>query len=549
MKIGYPASVATWATITIGSTIGVNEAALGASAGVAPPSPPSDLTDCGPYEQVCHDISRLNLLTSNFGIQGYAPSLDGTCKDDGYVSLRKEGNDFMFLGAIWVGGIVGGDTLTSVGHDGWAHEKEFTPELGLTQRSDDPGSPIYDPAACAPLELISQYSDSLTNEDCPDVSPYHETPLVIAIEQTTRGWDNPTDWDYLLVDNTITNKSDETLRELRFGWYMDGDVGPTPSDWGDAAAIAQDDVTGYGVFEGNDGPLGYAWLADYDGPEYQNPSTGDATLTPDAMATALVWNSRGTPFPLQYDWWISDTSQNGDWGPGTGFGTPDGNAHKYMLMSGKQNEDLGVEYGDSLCIDPLWDPENFQGPCRQYRDPGQLGTLRNGELFAADDTRFLASFGPVTLEPGEAFSFSYALVVDDLYPTDDPEVRDFGSIQATLARASQRRAELCNPLDVSGETPSPNVGTFALHQNSPNPFNPHTTIQYDLSTASDVRLAVYNMSGALVRVLHEGPAAKGSHSVMWDGHNDAGQPVGSGVYLCRLVSGHSHLTKKLALVR
>ena len=128
-------------------------------------------------------------------------------------------------------------------------------------------------------------------------------------------------------------------------------------------------------------------------------------------------------------------------------------------------------------------------------------------------------------------------------------MRIFSQLESTLARAWQKRQDLCNPLDVSGETPSPHVNALELHPNRPNPFNPHTTIHYDLNAASDVRLTIYSASGALVRVLHDGPMAQGSHAIMWDGHNDAGEAVGSGVYLCRLTSEGSHITRKLALVR
>ena len=90
---------------------------------------------------------------------------------------------------------------------------------------------------------------------------------------------------------------------------------------------------------------------------------------------------------------------------------------------------------------------------------------------------------------------------------------------------------------------------YALSQNHPNPFNPETTLSYDLPEAGVVRLSLYNMSGQLVRTLEDGERSAGSCSVTWDGTDDTGRDVASGVYLSRMeVSGFSAV-RKLVLVR
>ena len=75
---------------------------------------------------------------------------------------------------------------------------------------------------------------------------------------------------------------------------------------------------------------------------------------------------------------------------------------------------------------------------------------------------------------------------------------------------------------------------YALYGNAPNPFNPETSIGYALPVASVVELTVYDVVGQRVRVLVSGVHAPGMHEVVWDGRDDSGQQVGSGVYFYRL---------------
>jgi hypothetical protein len=93
---------------------------------------------------------------------------------------------------------------------------------------------------------------------------------------------------------------------------------------------------------------------------------------------------------------------------------------------------------------------------------------------------------------------------------------------------------------------------LALAQNYPNPFNPSTTIQYDIPanlTGLKVVLRVYNNLGQEVRTLVDAVESPGSKSVVWDGKNDAGQAVSSGVYIYRLRVGYQSLTRKMLFLK
>ncbi len=91
---------------------------------------------------------------------------------------------------------------------------------------------------------------------------------------------------------------------------------------------------------------------------------------------------------------------------------------------------------------------------------------------------------------------------------------------------------------------------FSLHQNFPNPFNPTTTIAYELPRRARVTLKLYNLLGEEVATLVDNEqVAAGRHTAIWNGRNRFGQPVASGVYWYRMQAGEFVRVKKMALVR
>ncbi len=90
---------------------------------------------------------------------------------------------------------------------------------------------------------------------------------------------------------------------------------------------------------------------------------------------------------------------------------------------------------------------------------------------------------------------------------------------------------------------------FSLAQNFPNPFNPSTTIEYALPTASSVKLSVYNMLGQEIKTLINEFQPAGKNSVAWDGKSNHGVDVPSGIYLYRIEAGNFVETKKMILIR
>ena len=99
----------------------------------------------------------------------------------------------------------------------------------------------------------------------------------------------------------------------------------------------------------------------------------------------------------------------------------------------------------------------------------------------------------------------------------------------------------------AGETVVPK--TVQLSRNYPNPFNPTTLIRYAIPARQKVELSVYNLLGQKVRTLVNGIVNRGLHEVTWDGRNQSGNTVGSGIYIYRLQTDKRTITNKMILIR
>ena len=104
--------------------------------------------------------------------------------------------------------------------------------------------------------------------------------------------------------------------------------------------------------------------------------------------------------------------------------------------------------------------------------------------------------------------------------------------------------------DITDKSKTPQE--FALHPNYPNPFNPSTTIIYQLPAdraSYDVRLVIYDVRGRMVATLVSREQSPGNYSVQWNGRDQYGKPVSSGMYFYTLTAGDYHQTRKMILMR
>ena len=90
---------------------------------------------------------------------------------------------------------------------------------------------------------------------------------------------------------------------------------------------------------------------------------------------------------------------------------------------------------------------------------------------------------------------------------------------------------------------------FILHPPYPNPFNPSTTLRYDLPEQATVNIIIYDMLGRQVRTLVNTTQEAGFKSVIWNATNDFGNPVSAGVYLYQIQAGEFVQTRKMVLLK
>ena len=90
---------------------------------------------------------------------------------------------------------------------------------------------------------------------------------------------------------------------------------------------------------------------------------------------------------------------------------------------------------------------------------------------------------------------------------------------------------------------------IAVNGNFPNPFNPKTTIKFSLSSGGAVNLDIYNIAGQKVRDLLMDSLPSGNHNIIWDGCNNDGRKVSSGVYITRLAMGNHVVTQKMTMMK
>lgn len=152
-----------------------------------------------------------------------------------------------------------------------------------------------------------------------------------------------------------------------------------------------------------------------------------------------------------------------------------------------------------------------------------------------------------TVIPGPPRSLSY--FVEASYSTLQAKVRATAHAGVTTYVASSDSLFLISTpaaVEVDASSPRPR---FALAANSPNPFNPVTTIRFELAESGRTSLRVFSAQGRMVRTLVNERLAAGGYRVRWDGKDDGGHGVASGIYFYELNEGTRSLTRKMSLLK
>ena len=153
----------------------------------------------------------------------------------------------------------------------------------------------------------------------------------------------------------------------------------------------------------------------------------------------------------------------------------------------------------------------------------------------------LLKFDDINYTSYKCPNISYTSKITYLY-TDGQDYIWVGTSGNGLYRFDANNA---TAVETEKQTPS----SFTLSTAYPNPFNASTTISFTLNEPGKVNLAVYNLAGQKVREIAAGNYSEGGHTAVWDGKDDSGNAVSSGVYLARMESGGASKVVRMAMVK
>ncbi len=378
-----------------------------------------------PYCMGRHDIGRLVFGITNFGMAGIGENNGVTtdCFVGGRVPMGEypKGSDqtYFYKGGLWVGAVIGKDTLVSTGAEMNNKSHEYHPVQPMIKRSKlNPNSPEYE-GAQSEQEYYAVYADTFTSGvsgsfDWVDLRGH--IPIGIQIEQTSYAWSYPHTDDFIIIDYKVSNISNHFIDDMYIGLYWDIDVHPgdidvtrPPDLWGEKRnPEGTDDLGGLlKTMESHYAGCVYedtivlAWTADNEG-EFNG-----GVFNVGSVAGIYLLDELKDDMKLSYNWFAYHYNAPLDYGPqhkdnfrhmGHGTGTPIGDKNKYhMLSNGEIDFDpiytYAIQPTDQVWIEPI---EN-----------------RSRSITRGFDYQNVLSVGPINLRPGSDFSFPVVFVAGE----------------------------------------------------------------------------------------------------------------------------------------
>jgi len=486
------------------------------------------------------DANQILMLYSNLGMMAHTwdslfpPGIGGLYYP--YTNLDDIDNglthSLVYSSGIWLGGKVSDETRVALAEfspefwPGPMTEGTFDPEadtiaayrvyklysdsLASNPNQDyldwpsDQGAPIN--AAGKPVCLGDQTLWAVYNDANPDGNPSRDrfsAPLGIEVRQTIWASDQIGEENAVYMEYRLFNKGGNSIEDFHLSIWLDPDLGDFTDDLVGCDRAddiyycynATNDDTHY---PGNPPAVGYKLLA---GPVV--PSPGDSAL----FFREYIQDYKNVRMSSFYKYIGGIDPQSADW------------AYNYMR---------GMEQDGSL-------PPNgsvFQVTGDPVTASGELDSIPGNRMM-------LGSFGPIDFNPGDSQYVLVKLAVG----------RDTDHLKSITRLRSILNTPFNYPVEVGEEVRNLLPDKTILKQNYPNPFNSSTVISYSLSRRSSVSIEIFNALGQKVANLNQGLQPVGDYDVIWNGLDNRGASLPSGVYLYRIKSADENSARKMIFLK
>ena len=387
----------------------------------------STIEDRPNVEVATHDIGQLQVGHTNLGQfgTGFVGNIVDPVTGEQIPSATfpaNSGLNHLYIAALWIGAVVGRDTLVSSGADDGFTVHEFWPGARdiIEHRSIIPGNLFESDDAISEQDLVATYYDTLddagqTAQDPIDGRPH--VPLQLKIEERSLQWSYDYAGDFILFDYSIVNIGRRRLDKLYMGIYVDGDVHHQSKQGLDAFG---DDICGFRETLPADcgflDTINMAYIMDNDGDPVDN--AWDNTTSIRSVAGVRLIRTPSDSLEYSFNWWSA--SPGPDFGPrrsGTDekpfrdmngiLGAPLGDRNKYfMLSNGEFDYDqlfTAVDHSSAGWLPP----------------PKQATSLVQG-----GDPKFMLSFGPFQVFPGETLPITFAYIAGRNFHTKPTDFDD-----------------------------------------------------------------------------------------------------------------------------
>jgi len=369
-------------------------------------------------QYTAHNRGNIQLALANNGTFGtMGSSVPDPFTGEAIPScIYPKGSDIVYLwvAAVWIGAVVGRDTLVSCANDDWYRTMEFWPDIrpfgDFVYKSMDINSPFYDPKAHSEQDILCEYTDTITSpnlveQDPSDMRPHK--PLNVKVTQRSMAWSYSYADDFILFDYQVQNIGEKNLKNVYIGVYVDGDVHHTSRESG-----YMDDIVGF--YRTHPAPEGcgfvdtinVAYITDNNGDPNTSSGQWDFKSARGVVGVRVV-RTPAIDLKYSFNWWyFSFSDPCYDFGPrrqgtpedpyrnfGSRMGTPEGDRNKYYILS-HEEFDYDLLF---MAIDHTLE--------------GWLPPPENADEYAEGwDVRYLLSFGPFDISPGQKLPVSFAWV-------------------------------------------------------------------------------------------------------------------------------------------